>query len=190
MRLLGWLTALGIVTLGVGPAFAERAVEIDPNKLELEAAVKRLNPTAVIVGPQEIDAGSCGDSGRTVIRGDFDGDGSDDYAALVRLGAVRELTDPHRSWISWAGADVWLVAFLSSRAGGFRPIILGRFPRSSFPLSLTLWLQEPGGVKSWDESRGILLKMPGVGLAWCEKASQVFYWSSRARQFKEIVTGD
>jgi hypothetical protein len=55
---------------------------------ELTAAIKRLHAAAVVVTADEVYADRCGAEHQRdqVFRADFDGDGRQDYAALLRQG--------------------------------------------------------------------------------------------------------
>ncbi len=83
---------------------------------ELTAAIKRLHAGAVVVTADEVYVDRCGaEHGRDqIFRADFDGDGQQDYAVLLRIG------EPQAS----RTVQLWGVVFLAKRDGRYRAFVL------------------------------------------------------------------
>jgi len=148
---------------------------------ELAAAIKRLHAAAVVVTADEVYVDRCGAEHRRdqVFRADFDGDGRQDYAALLRIGEAQASRT----------VQLWGVVFLAKRDGRYRAFVLFQETDAMFPSRQVLWVQPPGFVKHGAHPERVLtLKLPAVGSMLCESTARVFYWTSRGQTFREYLT--
>jgi len=154
--------------------------------LELAAAIKRLHAAAVVVTADEVYVDRCGAEHRRdqILRADFDGDGRQDYAVLLRIGDPTG--DPAQALRT---VPLWGVVFLAKRDGRYRPFVVFQEADAMFPSRQVLWVQPPGRVKHGAHPERVLtLKLPGVGSMLCESTARVFYWTSRGQIFREYLT--
>jgi hypothetical protein len=152
----------------------------------LEAAIKRLHGAAAVVTADEIYLDRCGAEHRRdqIFRADFDGDGRQDYAVLLRIG--EPTGDPAQALRT---VPLWGVVFLAKRDGRYRPFILFQEAEAMFPSRHVLRVQLPGRVRHGAHPERVLtLKLPGVGSMLCESTARVFYWMSRGQTFREYLT--
>jgi hypothetical protein len=153
---------------------------------ELATAIKRLNSAAAVVTADEVFGDRCGAEHRRdqIIRADFDGDGRQDYALLLRIGEPSG--DPAQALRT---VQLWGVVFLAKRDGRYRPFILFQEVDAMFPSRQVLWVQPPGRVRHGAHPERVLtLTLPGVGSMLCEGTARVFYWTSRGQTFREYLT--
>ena len=166
----------------LGPTIASSQTSaIGSLPAELTAAIKRLHAGAVVITAAEVDVDRCGAEHRRdqIFRADFDGDGRQDYATLLRIG------EPQAS----RTVQLWGVVFLAKRDGRYRPFVLFQDADAMFPSRQVLWAQPPGFVKHGAHAERVLtLKLPAVGWTLCESTAKVFYWTSRGQTFREYLT--
>ena len=152
----------------------------------LADAITRLHPAARVVSADEILEERCGAGQRRerVFRADFNGDGRQDYAAILRIGEPEgKLGEALRT------APLWGVVFLSNRDGRYRPFILFKDGDAMFPSRWALWVQPPGPVRHGAHPERVLtLKHPAVGSILCESTAKVFYWMGLRQTFREHLT--
>jgi hypothetical protein len=152
----------------------------------LEAAIKRLNGAAALVSADEVYLDRCGAEHRRdqILGADFDGDGRQDYAVLLRIG--EPTGDPAQALQT---VPLWGVVFLAKRDGRYRPFILFQEAEAMFPSRRVLSLSPPGPVRHGAHPERVLtLRHPGVGSTLCESTASVFYWVSRGQTFREYLT--
>lgn len=152
----------------------------------LAAALKHLHPAAHILGADEILEERCGAGHRRgqLFRADFNGDGRQDYAMLVRIGEPEG-----RPGESLRAAALWGVVFLANRDGRYRPFILFKDDDTMFPSRRVLWVQAPGRVHHGAHPERVLtLKHPAVGSMLCGSTAKVFYWVSLRQTFRDYLT--
>jgi hypothetical protein len=173
------------LALGAGPAGAEEPAAMPP---ALTDAIKRLNPAARVVGADEIQEERCGAGQRReqLFRGDFNGDGRQDYVMLLKIGEPEGKPDE-----ALRTAPLWAVVFLANRDGRYRPFILFKDGDAMFPSRRALWVQAPGRVHHGAHPERVLTLMhPGVGSMLCESTAKVFYWVGLRQTFREYLTKD
>ena len=134
-----------------------------------------------MVTADEVYVDRCGAEHRRdqIFRADFDGDGRQDYAVLLRIGEL-----PASRTV-----QLWGVVFLAKRDGRYRPFVLFQDADAMFPSRQVLWVQPPGFVKHGAHPERVLtLKLPSVGSMLCGSTAKVFYWTSRGQTFREYLT--
>jgi len=152
----------------------------------LADAIKRLHPAARVVSADEILEERCGAGQRReqLFRADFDGDGRQDYAALLTIGEPEG--KPREALRT---VPLWAVVFLANRDGRYRPFILYKDADAMFPSRRALWVQAPGPVHHGARPERVLtLKHPAVGSMVCECTAKVYYWVSLRQTFREYLT--
>jgi len=155
-------------------------------------AIAALPPTTVPVDRLDLSGEDCAldrPDHPARVRGDFDGDGLEDWALHLR--SVRPTgtrVSGGRTWTMYAHR---FVVLRGRPDGAFEPvtITLGEQP---LPFALMLERQPPGLVKEVDggEDRRVRLRHPGIIEIYCGEAASTYYWDSRTRRFESIVTGD
>jgi hypothetical protein len=142
----------------------------------LAPAIDGVARGARVADRADVDAESCNLEGVAepgLVRGDFDGDGRADYAALLRL-----------------GDEGWFVVFLARPSGGFAPVIISRFTAAG-RIARQLEFQPPGRVDGVEpDGEHVVLTHPGVTEIYCGQAASTYYWDAAAKTFRYIVTGD
>ncbi len=136
----------------------------------LADVIKRLHPAARLVGADEVLEERCGSGQRRqqLFRADFNGDGRQDYAALLRTGEPEG-----RPGEALRTAPLWGVVFLANRDGRYRPFILFRDGDAMFPSRRVLRVQPPGPVRHGGHPERVLaLRHPGVGSMLCESTAR------------------
>jgi len=152
----------------------------------LSDAIKRVNAAARVVGAGEILEERCGAAQRReqLLRADFNGDGRQDYAVLLRIGEPEGKPGEALKTV-----PLWGVVFLANRDGRYRPFILFKDTDAMFPSRRVLWVQAPGKVHHGAHPERVLtLKHPAVGSMLCESTAKVFYWVSLRQTFREYLT--
>lgn len=140
----------------------------------LTAAIKKVAPGAVIVGAQEVDVTACQPVGDSpgLLRADFNGDGRDDYAALLKTGETGKET-------TWEGrklreARFSFVLFLDNGSGGYQPRVVHRYT-DFIPTAVVLDLQPAGNVRHRETHKNVRIPNPGVMLSFCEKSATTYF---------------
>jgi len=177
------LVALAALAFAAGAAGAEEPSALPPT---LADAIKRLHPAARVVGADEILEERCGGGQRReqLFRADFNGDGRQDYAALLKIGEPEGTPGE-----ALRTAPLWAVVFLANRDGRYRPFILFKDADAMFPSRRVLWIQAPGRVHHGAHPERVLtLKRPAVGSMLCDSTAKVFYWVSLRQTFREYLT--
>jgi len=155
-------------------------------------AIATLAPTTVPVDRIDISGEDCAldrAAHPARVRGDFDGNGVEDWALHLRserpIGT--RVTDG-RTWTMYAHR---FVVLLGRPQGGFDAVTI-TLGQQSLPFGLMLEVQPPGPVKEVEggDDRRIVLRHPGVIEIYCGKAASTYYWDPRARRFDYLVTGD
>jgi len=167
-------------------AFAFSAEEPSALPPALADAIKRLDSGASVVRAEDILEERCGAAHRReqLFRADFNGDGRQDYAALLRIGEPEG-----KPGEALRTAPLWAVVFLANRDGRYRPFILFKDGDATFPSRRVLWVQAPGRVHHGAHPERVLtLKHPAVGSMLCESTAKVFYWVGLRQTFREYLT--
>jgi hypothetical protein len=108
------------------------------------------------------------------VKGDFNGDGRDDYAALLKTKETGKET-------TWEGrklreARFAFVLFLDDGNGGYTPRVVRRYV-DFVPTSVVLDLQPAGRVRNRETRQNVGLSNPGVTLSFCEKSATTYFIS-------------
>jgi len=180
---LSALAALVALALVAGPAAGEEAAAV-PAKLA--DAIRRLHPSARVLTADEVLGERCGPGQRReqLLRADFDGDGRQDYAALLRVGEPAGKPEEALRTV-----PLWGVVFLANRDGRYRPFILFKDEDAMFPSRRVLWIEPPGRVRHGAHPERVLtLRHPAVGSMLCESTAKVFYWVPLRQTFREYLT--
>jgi hypothetical protein len=183
------LAAAGLAALAA--AVPARAAD-DALPASLLRAIAALAPTTLPVDRIDISSEDCALDAPTHparVRGDFDGDGYQDWALHLRSAApVGTRVSAGRTWALYAHR---FVVFFGRPGGGFEAVTisLGEQPR---PFTLMLEPRPPGPVKDVEggEGRSVVLVHPGIVEVYCGRAASTYYWDARARKFEYLVTGD
>jgi len=179
-------TALGLVGVVLLAAPAGADDRVPP---ALHTAIAAIAPASALLAGTEVGE-DCGEhrARAQLVRGDFNGDGLRDYAALVRAGEPRSVR------VGAGGAEVrvvpvWFVVFLGRRDEGFDRVVLVR-TEAPLPADLAIALRRPGRVWEYDRSASVRLTWSGIEFFYCGKAAAVYYWSARGRAFRSVATAD
>lgn len=139
----------------------------------LAAAMKKAAPGASVVAPRDVDETACAPVGQApgFLHADFDGDGREDYAALLKKETGKEKT--------WEGrtlreARFSFVLFIDDGSGGYKPRVIRRYV-DFIPTAVVLDLQPAGNVRHRETRKNVKLPNPGVMLSFCEKSATTYY---------------
>lgn len=181
--------ALLALAIAVPAAGGDTDEALPPDVLR---AIATLAPTTVPVGRVDVSAEDCAldrPDHPARVRGDFDGDGLEDWALHLR--------SPRPTGTRVAGGHTWTMyahRFVVLRGlpnGAFEPVTI-TLGEQALPFALMLERQPSGLVKEVDggEDRRVQLRHPGIIEIYCGKAASTYYWDPRTRRFDFIVTGD
>jgi len=139
----------------------------------LSAAMKKIAPGASLVTASDVDQTACAPVGQSpgLVRADFDGDGRDDYAALLKKETGKEKT--------WEGralreARFAFVLFMDDGGGAYKPRVVRRYA-DFVPTAVVLDLQPAGDVRHRETRKNVKLSNPGVMLSFCEKSATTYF---------------
>jgi len=139
----------------------------------LSAAIEKVAPSASLVTAREVDATACAPVGKApgLVRADFDGDGRDDYAALLKKQTGKEKL--------WEGrtlheARFSFVLFMRDESGEYKPRVVRRYA-DFIPTAVVLDLQPAGNVRHRETRKNVKLPNPGVMLSFCEKSATTYF---------------
>ena len=153
----------------------------------LLAAIGRVSPNATILQANQVDAKSCAPVPKSpgLVRADFNGDGLEDAAALLKIRVAEEIT-------VWEGkelreADFVFVIFLNDGKGGHIARTLDKF--SDFiPAGVTISINPPGKIRPLGAKKDITLSNPSIVLTYCEKSAAAYVVTGT--RVKEIPLSD
>jgi len=139
----------------------------------LLAAIRKISPNAAILQPNEVDAKGCAPVPKSpaLARADFNGDGLEDAAVLLKTFVSGEIT-------IWQGQEL-------RRAYLARP--LDKFP-GHIPVGAFVDLKTSGKIRPLGAKRDIILSNPAVVLTYCEKSAAVYVVTGT--RVKEIPLSD
>lgn len=140
----------------------------------LEIAISKVAPRSTVVSAKEVDATACQPVGDSpgLVRADFNGDGREDYAVLLKTRVSIEET-------VWQGkslreARFLFVWFLNDGAGGFRPRVIRRYD-DFVPTAVVIDLQPAGKIRHRETHKDVQVRNPAVMLSFCEKSATTYY---------------
>jgi hypothetical protein len=168
------INIIGITALAW--SFVAHAQQMDIQIPEaLAKSVTRLAPRGAIISNADVDSLACQPitSNPGLLRADFNGDGRDDFAALIKLqetGRVKE----------WEGrslreARFSFVLFLDDGVGGYRTRVVRKY-LDFIPSSVVIDIQTAGVIKHRETKRDILIPHTAVTLSFCEKSATAYYF--------------
>jgi hypothetical protein len=144
----------------------------------LQAAIGKLSPGAKILRADQVDDRECNVSNNPgLARGDFNGDGFEDAAALLVTRIANEVS-------LWEGrefrkADFQLALFIADGKGRFRARTVDRYS-DQIPTAVVLSVTGPGTIFSLEnKANKTVLKNPAFVIHFCGKSSAAY-----------VVTGD
>ena len=139
----------------------------------LQAAIKRLSPTARVLQANEIDMQECESVPKApgVVKADFNGDGLEDAAVLLKVSVAKEVK-------IWEGkqyreAKLMFVIFLNDGKGGYTTLKRENY-ENLLPAMLFLDVIPPGKVRDIDTGKDVVLRNPGVMLTFCGKSAVAY----------------
>lgn len=153
---------------------------------QLDRLVSTLKDSARVLDKREIHA-VCGSAELTnYIRADFDGNGAEDYAALVIASSKKEpIRWEERTLIE---LELWVVVFLNTK-DGYRHEVLEILPTFIPDNDIGLRASTPGSViKSQNVDSSLQLKFTGIDRVYCEKSETIFYWDGT--RFRTLSVAD
>jgi len=149
----------------------------------LSKAIAKLAPRGGLVRAADIDQASCGPVSENagLLQADFNGDGRQDYASLLKPGETGKET-------KWQGvllreSAFSFVFFIDDGNGGLKTVTAHRY--SNFiPSTVIIDLQQSGDILNRQAGRNVSLPNPGERFSFCEKSAQVYFFlGDRLRSF-------
>jgi len=116
------------------------------------------------------------------VRGDFNGDGREDVAVLLKTRVTDEVKTLEGR--EFRGADFMLVILLNNGQGGYDVRIADKFS-DYIPITGFISLRPPGKVRPFRAEKDIVIRNPAVALNFCERSETVYtVTGTRVRQIK------
>lgn len=149
---------------------------------DMSAAIETKFKNMKVMGAGDIDKNECdtvkGANG--VLRGDLNGDGTDDFTMLFRS------KESHRK----ENGDLYhykLVVFVSGRDKKYQTKVLTDY-EDFFPPIIFINIHTPGKIKEFGTGKTTVVKHPAVDLTYCGKSAVTYFWKDQ--KFSEIWTSD
>ena len=140
----------------------------------LAGAISKVTPGSTIVNAKEVDATACQPVGDSpgLVHADFNGDGRQDYAVLLKTSVSKKET-------VWQGkslreARFSFVLFLDDGTGGYRARVVRRYA-DFVPTAVVIDPQPAGKVRHRETHKHIRVPNPAVMLSFCEKSATTYY---------------
>ena len=161
----------------------EPSVDAEP----LLAAIRKVSPTASILQASDVNIKSCFSvpNSPTLVRADFNGDGREDVAVLLKTRVTDEVTTLEGQ--EFRKSDLLFVIFLHDGKGGYRARKLDKFT-AYVPIGAFIAIQPPGKIRPLGGKTDFTLSNPGVILRFCEKSAAVY--TVIGNRVKEILLSD
>ena len=152
----------------------------------LQRAIGKAYPNASVLQPSEVDAESCDPVPKTpgLVLADFNGDGRQDAAALLKVRIAPELLRFDDK--EYRRADIVFAIFLNDGKGGYLVRQIDKFEHMVPFAFAVLELRKPGRVTGLEGS--VTLRNPGVMLGYCEKSAGLYY--VQGTKVREFVLSD
>ena len=135
-----------------------------------------------VMGAEDIDNNECdvvkGANG--VIRGDFNGDGTEDLTMFLRAATS------HRK----ENGDLFrycLIGFFSKKDKGYEPKLLAEV-EDFYPPVAFITLRKAGKIKDFESEKITVTKNPAIELTYCGKSVVTYFW--KGKKFTEIWISD
>jgi hypothetical protein len=164
------ITIIGVLS----PAFAAESSSNLALPEALASAISNISTNSSVVGAEDVDPSACRPVGEKpgLVQADFNGDGRDDYAVLLKTKETDKKT-------TWQGTELREAEFafaflLDDASGGYKQMIVRRY--SDFvPTGVVLDLQAPGDVHDRETHKDIQIFNPSVILSFCEKSATAYF---------------
>lgn len=167
------LAIIGLIGLVATPMSGAQEKELDIPKA-LAAAIRRVALSAAVVTAKEVDATACHPVGTNpgLVRADFNGDGRDDFVALLKT----KETGKEKIWEGrkLRETNFSFVLFLDDGNAGYKVRVVRRYT-DFIPTAAALDLQPAGTVRHRETRKNIMLPNPGVTLSFCEKSAATYF---------------
>ena len=158
---------------------------------ELLSAISKLEPEAKILQKEDINKLDCEEEMSGLIRADFNGDGLEDYAVLLKIGNIEDTVYTYKGIrYPWRRLRVWLVVFLRKGKGDFQPIVLQRLEEHSHPAYVYISVHPPGIVRDVHSGQDVKLNLPSIQETFCGKSAQIFYWVHQVKKFNTVYISE
>ena len=179
------ITAATIMFVGLGWIIAAAQSREDELPPGLRQEIRKLGPTARIVGESDRDPKCSPRPSPGLAVDDFNGDGRKDYAVLVLTGATRKPPQPGPRSPA-VEVEIVLLVMLDGDAAGIQTVQRFWLPPGSVA-RYVIAVQPPASLVEFNGPGKVTLKQPGIMLVYCDSATTVYYWSPRKRRFDSIV---
>lgn len=145
-----------------------------PVPKSLDSAIRKLAPSAKVVAAKDVDTTSCQPVGDSpgMVRADFNGDGRQDYAVLLKTRVSKEVTVSQSN--SLREARFSFVLFLDNGRGGYQPIVVRRY-EDFVPTIVVINLEPAGIIQHRETHKEVRVPNPAVMLSFCEKSATIYY---------------
>jgi hypothetical protein len=151
-------------------------------------SIKKASPTGAILQPSEMNVKGCFMSlpSPGLVRGDFNGDGREDVAVLLKTRVADEVRTLGGQ--EFRGADFMLVILLNDGHDGYHVRIADKFS-DYIPITGYISIRPPGKVRPSLEEKDIAIRNPTVALNFCER-SETIYTVTGTRVRKRMLSGE
>jgi hypothetical protein len=168
-------------------ASAQQPARVPEISGPLLAAIKKLSPTASLLQPNELDQGDCeqpkGPPG--LVQADFNGDGLEDAAVLIKAYVARDLKGPPGQ--QYRESTLHFAVLLNDGKGGYRVAKQKKYHDNMPALSYSEAIP-PGTVRNIETGKDTLLRNPGVMLVFCGKSAVAYV--TKGMSVREIWLSD
>jgi hypothetical protein len=136
-------------------------------------SIRKASPTGAILQPSEMDVKGCFKSlpSPGLVRGDFNGDGREDVAVLLKTRVTDEVKTLEGQ--EFREADFMLVIFLNNGQGGYHIRIADKFS-DYIPITGYISIRPPGQVRPFWAEKDIAIRNPAVALNFCERSETIY----------------
>lgn len=184
MRTLGLAGAIVLLGLAWSAAVAQMAEEELPAALREE--IRKLGPTARIVGEGDLDRQHCSPRPSPgLVIDDFNGNGRKDHAVLVLTGVTRKPPQPSPRAPA-VEVELLLLVMLDGDAATLQPV-QHFWLRPAAAARYVIAVQPPAELTEFNGPGRVTLTQSGIMLVYCESGTTVYYWSPRKRRFDSMV---
>ena len=165
---------------------AEPSVGLEVSE-PLLVAIRKVSPTANILQASDVNIKSCFSvpNSPTLVRADFNGDGREDVAVLLKTRVTDEIKTLEGQ--EFRKSEIALVIFLHDGKGGYRARTLDKFT-SYVPIGAFIAIQPPGKIRPLGGKTDVTLSNSGVTLRFCERSAAVY--TVVGNRVKKIVLSD
>jgi len=153
----------------------------------LLTAINRLSPTASLLQTNEIDLRECDAPTSTpgLVKADFNGDGLEDAAVLLKVLVFPQLKGPPGE--QYREANFLFVVFLNDGKGGYRALMQDKY-YNHIPSMMYMEPIRPTKIRNIETGKDVVLRNPGVMLIFCGKSAAAY--SVTGNKVSEIPISD